>query len=233
MCSSQYIYPERFGSDGASGSQCVPSIKLSFGFDTRRPSDRRSHIEPLTQLEWRTEIFPPSCLLLDVLQSSPSARGGEGAWAGHPTEISRTIHAGNRSPATASLDQRIALQPQVSFGVESSTKFSVHRFSVCNPGPIQSRVGSRHQCKDSGGSWWTESTGAYEESDGDMLFLVTFLYRKDHILTVRKCIGSFKAFRRVNFCVCTLMGMVQGEGTLVHRSSLFSVDRSEELPMWL
>lgn len=132
-----------FGSDGASGSQRVPSVKLSFGFDIRRPSDRRSHIEPLTQLERRTKILLPACLLLDVLQSSSSAHAGEGAHPGHPTEI---------------------------------------------------------------------STRAYEAGDGDMVVLVTFLYRKGHIVMVRKSTGSFKGFCGVNFCVGILVGMVHGEG---------------------
>lgn len=110
-----------FGSDGASGSQRAPSVKLSFGFDIRRPSDRRSHIEPLTQLERRTKIFLPTCLLLDVLQSSSSARAGEGARPGHLTEI---------------------------------------------------------------------STRAYEAGDGDMVVLVTFLYRKGHIVRLGKARGA-------------------------------------------
>lgn len=45
----------------------------------RRPSDRRSHVEPVTQLEWRTKIF--LAVLINVLQ-------GENACAGHPVEIS-------------------------------------------------------------------------------------------------------------------------------------------------
>lgn len=83
LCSLQCIYPERFGSAGASGSQSVPRFKLNFDFDIRRPSDRRSYIEPLPQLEWRTRIF--LAVWINALQ-------GENACAGHPMETSTGEH---------------------------------------------------------------------------------------------------------------------------------------------
>jgi len=107
--------------------------------------------------------------LLDAPQSSSRARRAQGACAGHPTETSRTTPAGRQSSAAASPGKRTALQPQMSFGVESGDNFSVYRFSIYNPDPGQSQVGPKHdnlfplyyeKCKDSGGSWWTDSTGA-------------------------------------------------------------------------